>query len=276
MNETSVLLKGVARDWFDPTDSYVTWPQDRMHVHLWSKQQDIRASVRRNRYTAVVSAHDLGKSFMASLMACEWIDTHDPGDAFVVTTAPTAPQVTAIIWREIERLHRKNDLPGRIVMGRIPEWKIGAQQVGYGRKPSDYDDSGFQGIHETYILIVVDEAEGIPEQLWEAIDALATNIHARVLAIGNPGDPNCHFRSLCMPGSGWNVIHLDGLLSPNFTEDEVRVASNHTDAEGRTGDLYGYFVDNDIPFATERIPYDLQVNLLSPLWVAERMVRYGI
>jgi hypothetical protein len=272
------LLKGVANDWFDPTDSHEHWPQKRCKVHLTSKQEEIRRSVRRNRYTAVVSAHDMGKSFMASLMACEWIDTHELGDAFVVTTAPTSPQVTAIIWREIEQLHRAHGLPGRIVMGRIPEWKVGSQQVAYGRKPSDYDDSGFQGIHETYILIIVDEAEGIPEQLWEAIDALATNINARVLAIGNPGDPNCHFRKICMPGGIWNVIHLDGLLSPNFNEDEVKAASLKRNDEGNlvTGDLHSYMIDNNIPFSTEKVPYELQVNLLSPLWVAERMVKYSI
>jgi hypothetical protein len=275
-NNGASLLRGVANDFFNPADTNADWPQKRLKVHLWSQQQAIRESVRHNRYTAVPSAHDLGKSFIAAETACEWIDTHDLGKAFVVSTAPTSPQVTAILWREIERMHRKVGLPGMITMGRIPEWKIGKQLVGYGRKPSDYDESGFQGIHEEYLLVIVDEADGIPEQLWNAIDALATNLNARVLAIGNPNDPKSYFKTICMPGSGWNVIHLDGLLSPNFSEYEVKAASNHSAEEGLTGDLYGYMVENNIPFSEERVPFELQMNLLTPLWVAERMPRWGI
>lgn len=274
----AVLLKGVAKEWFNPEDTNANWPEKRLKVHLWSGQQAIRNSVRKNRYTAVPSAHDVGKSFSAASLGCEWIDTHELGEAFLVSTAPTSSQVTTILWREIERLHRRHGLPGMISMGRIPEWKIGKQQVGYGRKPSDYDETGFQGVHETYLLVIIDEADGIPEQLWNAVDALATNLNARVLAIGNPGDPKSHFRVICGPGSGWNVIHLDGLRSPNFTETEVRAASNLKNDDGSilTGDLVGFMVDNNIEFNTEAVPFQLRQNLLSPLWVAERMPRWGV
>src|SRR3974390_1360446 len=234
------LLLGVARDWFNPDDPNADWPRTRLRAHLWTGQQAVRVSVKRNRYTAVPSAHDVGKSFSAASLACEWIDTHDLGEAFVVSTAPTSSQVNTILWREIERMHRKAGLAGVITMGRIPEWKVGKAQVGYGRKPSDYDETGFQGVHETFLLVIIDEADGIPEQLWHAVDSLATNVNARVLAIGNPNNPQSYFRTICRPGSGWNVIHLDGLTSPNFSEFEVKAASNRSLAQGLTGDLYGF------------------------------------
>jgi len=221
----------------------------------------------------VPSAHDLGKSFLAAAVACQWIEEHELGEAFVVSTAPTAPQVSAVLWREIERLHRDKGLIGQINMGRIPEWKIGKELVGYGRKPSDYDETGFQGIHCRFPLILVDEAAGIPDQLWTAVDALATNENARVLAIGNPDDSGSRFAAMCFPGSGWNVVRLDGLTSPNFSEAEVRHVSN---IPHRTGDLAGYMEDNNIPFSKEKVPYDLAQLLLSPLWVAERMLTWGV
>ena len=34
------------------------------------------------------AAHDMGKSLSAAALACTWIEEHDIGDAFVVTTAP--------------------------------------------------------------------------------------------------------------------------------------------------------------------------------------------
>jgi hypothetical protein len=270
--ESRALLINVATQWFAPTQNPRDWIEQKLRTQLWSGQKTVLESVRKNRYTVVPSAHDLGKSFLAACIACQWIEQHEAGEAFVVSTAPTSAQVSAVLWREIERLHRRGNLSGQINMGRIPEWKLGKALVAYGRKPADYDESGFQGIHCRYPLIIVDEAAGIPEQLWTAVDALATNENARVLAIGNPDDQQSTFRTMCIPGSGWHMIRLDGLRSPNFTEMEVKAASKLKDC----GDLYAYMVENEIPFATEKISYDLSQLLLSPQWVAERMVKWGV
>lgn len=64
---------------------------------------------------------------------------HPPGEAFVVTTAPTTAQVEAILWRYIGAAHRKADLPGRVTLD--AKWYIGQELVGYGRKPADYDQA---------------------------------------------------------------------------------------------------------------------------------------
>jgi hypothetical protein len=235
----------LAADLLDPRpDPYVRdpvgWVRDRLGERLWSKQVEIAESVRDNRYTAVHSCHDVGKSFVSSRIAAWWLDVHPPGDAFVVSTAPSFPQVRAILWKEIGRAHRKGDLRGRVNQ---TEWHIGTELVGMGRKPSDYDPHAFQGIHARYVLVVIDEACGIPKVLWDAADSLVTNEYSRILAIGNPDDPNAHFADVCAKGSGWHVIHIDGLESPNFTD--------------------------------ERIPEELRPLLISPVWVDERKRRWG-
>jgi len=245
----------------------VLWAKNKLNTHLWSKQGEVARSVVTNRYTAVKSCHDSGKSFDAAVLTCWWLDTHPAGEAFVVTTAPTAPQVEAILWREIEKLHSKHHLKGRITQGGFPQWKFGSEIVAYGRKPADYDQAAFQGIHARYVLVIIDEADGVPEGLFDAVDSLATNRHARVLAIGNPDNPGSHFSIVCRPGSGWNVITIDGLQSPNFTEEKVRQDAPLT---------YQFMVDNGIPFSTEWIPDALEDMLLSPLWVEERLKRWGV
>ena len=166
------------------------------------------------------SCHDSGKSFLACRLAAWWITVHPPGEAFVVTTAPTTAQVEAILWREIRAAHRKGELPGRLTLN--AQWYLpGEQLVAYGRKPQDYDPAGFQGIHARRVLVIVDEACGVPRMLFDAVDSLATNEGARVLAIGNPDDGAAHFADICKPGSGWHVIRVDGLETPNFTDEQV-------------------------------------------------------
>lgn len=245
----------------------VGWIRDKLGEHFWSKQREIAESVRDNRYTAVQSCHDAGKSFSASRLVAWWLDVHPEGEAFAVTTAPTAAQVSAILWREIRRAHKKGKLNGYITSGAVPEWKLpGGEPIGYGRKPADEDQAAFQGIHALYPLIVVDEAGGVPKTLFEAADALATNENARVLAVGNPDSPTCYFAEICKPGSGWNVIRIDGLQTPNFTAEAI--AEHPALAE--------LFAELGLEPSAEEVPDGLRPLLLSPMWVAERIHRWGV
>jgi hypothetical protein len=245
----------------------VGWVKAKLGETLWSKQREIAESVRDNRYTAVQSCHDAGKSYGASRLVAWWLSVHPEGEAFAVTTAPTAAQVSAILWREIRRAHRKGNLGGYITSGAVPEWKLAdGEPIGYGRKPADEDQAAFQGIHSTFPLIVVDEACGVPKTLFDAVDALATNECARVLAIGNPDSSTSHFAEICKPGSGWNVIRIDGLETPNFTAEAI--------AEHPA--LVELFESLGLAPSTESVPDGLRDLLLSPMWVAERISRWGI
>jgi phage terminase large subunit-like protein len=203
----------------------VGWVRDRLGEFLWSKQRAIAESVRDNRRTAVRSCHSAGKSRIASRIASWWIDVHPPGEAFVVSTAPTYPQVHAILWEEIRNAAKsaaaKGDpLPGRVLQSDV--WKLDdGTLVGWGRKPADTDEHGFHGIHRRYVLALIDEACGVPRQLWTAVEAITTGPGCRILAIGNPDDPNTEFGDVCKPGSGWNTIGISAFDTPNFTDEDV-------------------------------------------------------
>jgi hypothetical protein len=125
-----------------------------------------------------------------SRLALWWIKVHPPGEAFVVTTAPTTPQLEAILWRYMG-MPQEDGLPSRITLD--AKWYIGNELVAYGRKLADYDPPAFRGIYTCYVLVIIDEAGSVPKSIFDAVDALATNIDARVVAVGNPDDPTSHF-----------------------------------------------------------------------------------
>jgi hypothetical protein len=218
----------------------VEWTTATLGEHLWSKQREIAYAVRDHRRTAVHACHGVGKSFLAARIAAWWIATHPPGSAFVVTTAPTFQQVRAVLWREIGRAHSKGHLTGRVNQ---TEWWIGDELVAFGRKPADTDQAAFQGIHASHVLVIIDEAAGVPQGLWDAASSLISNAESRLLAIGNPDDPSSYFATVCRPGSGFEVIGIDAYESPNFTGEEV--------------------------------PDDVRSNLVSPLWAEERAAEWG-
>lgn len=196
----------------------VAWVEQRLHEFVWSKQREIMTALLHHRKVAVRSCHGVGKSHIASRIAAWWLDVHAPGEAFVVTSAPTYAQVRAVLWRYIRQVHKRNILPGRVNQ---TEWLIDDEIVAFGRKPADHDEAAFQGIHARRVLVILDEACGIPQALWVAADSLTTNDGCRLFAIGNPDDPTAHFATVCAEGSGWHVIGISAYDSPNLTGEEV-------------------------------------------------------
>ena len=217
----------------------VEFIEGRLDESVWSKQREIIQSVQVNRHTAVPSCHGTGKSFIAARTVAHFLSSNPPDSVFVVTTAPTNAQIRAILWREIRTAHRKGNLPGRVNQ---TEWHF-QDIAGFGRKPQDNNQDAFQGIHQDKVLIVLDEACGIPPDLWEAAETLMTNEDCRMLAIGNPTDPHSEFAKKCQPGSGWNVIHIGYEDTPNFTGEDV--------------------------------PAEVSKNLISQVWVDERRTEWG-
>lgn len=221
-------------------DDPIAFAEQRLRISLWSKQREILSAIREHRRVAVRACHDSSKTHTASVAASWWLSCHRPGSAFVVSTAPTYSQVRAILWREIGRRHRDGLLPGRVNQ---TEWWLNDELVAFGRKPSDWDPAAFQGIHAEYVLVIIDEADGVPESIFTAAEALITNEGSRILAIGNPDNPTSHFASRQRPDSIWHTIHISGFDTPNFTDEEV--------------------------------PDALRPLLLSPRWVSERAQEWG-
>lgn len=213
----------------------VAWARDVLGIDPWSKQQDVLNAVMAHDHVAVRSCHGSGKSFIASIIAAWWIAVHPEGEAIVVTTAPTYHQVHSILWEDIRKHHinaaqRYEDglspmkLPGYITQS--DQWKSDSGVVmGFGRKPADNNDHGFQGIHRRYVLVIIDESCGIRENLFVAVEAITTTENSRILAIGNPDDPAAEFSKFfngtLNPKTGlpiWDTIDISSFDSPNFTK----------------------------------------------------------
>lgn len=260
----------------------VGWIRERLGEFAWSKQVEILESVRDHKYTAVRSAHSTGKSHIAARAIAWWIDTHPIDDVFVVSTAPSAPQVKAILWRYLKAIRRKAGLPGYITEAEVPEWKIDGALVGWGRKPADLSSpeeaaTAFQGIHAKYVLVVLDEAGGIPEWLWNAVDTLVTARTNRVLAIGNPDDPASHFERVNRPGSGWNIIKISAFDSPNITGEKVPeevadalVAQDWIDERRRS---WGEHSPLYVSKVLAEFPLTSDDNLIQVKWINEAIER---
>jgi hypothetical protein len=197
-------------------DDPVGFITDILDERPWSIQARIAESVRDNPQTAVPSCFGSGKDWIAARLVCWWVST----GGIAITTADTYRQVRDILWRELRKAHARGGLPGNIPAVES-RWEIpGTGAWAVGIKPDDYNPEGFQGIHGSKVLVVIDEANGVGPDLWDATKGLVVNEQSRILAIGNPHEPQGPFFEACR-GKTWHIIHISVFDTPNFTGEPV-------------------------------------------------------
>jgi phage terminase large subunit len=178
--------------------------------HWWEAQAEVARTVATHRRTVVKSANGVGKTYLAADLALWFLYTHRP--SVVLTTAPTWRQVRYLLWEEIGRRFRgaRVPLPGTLHLTRLT---VGEGWFALGLAT----DEGvrFQGFHAENLLILMDEASGIPEEIWEAVEGVAVGRNNRILAIGNPLCPSGRFYRLFRGASGWQRRTISALDHPN-------------------------------------------------------------
>lgn len=185
-----------------------------LRANLWSKQAEIIQSVWEHRRTTVRGCHGFGKSFIAGQAILAFLYGHKP--SIVLSTAPTWRQVEKLVWKEVRASFRKAIVPlGGKLSPKRPEIQI-QQDEWYAAGLSTTDPDRFQGFHETNILVVVDEAAGIPEAIFEGIEGILTSENAHLLLLGNPTSIGGTFYN-SFKEEGWNKIIVSAYDTPNFT-----------------------------------------------------------
>lgn len=195
----------------------VTFCSNVLGFHPWSKQREIIESVRDHPRTAVRSCHGSGKTATAARVVA-WYLTAYP-ESRVVTTAPTFSQVRDLLWSEI------NSAVARAPEGLFPPCdatRLTISRSWFAVGLSTDRPERFQGHHAEHLLLVVDEASGVHEDIYEAAEGFLTSPNARVLLIGNPTQTSGTFyRAFHSERDLYNTIHISAWDTPNLTGEEV-------------------------------------------------------
>ncbi len=195
---------------------------------LWDRQRQILEAIRDHRRVAVPSCHESGKTFVASVAVVQHLLAHQPSK--VITTAPTQRQVRDLLWSEIRSrfagmVRKLGGDPG-IGTPSLTHWEIDADwfATGFATSPDKAQDSAVRmsGYHSGSLLVVLDEAAGIPREVWASVDSLLTSASAKVLAIGNPAS-GTEFERVCK-SPDWRVIPISAFDCPNLQPGAEQMA----------------------------------------------------
>lgn len=140
------------------------------------------------RRIAVRSGHGVGKSTAASWAILWYILTRCP--VRVVVTAPTSAQLFDALWAEVNTWLNKlpealqgllNATSDRIVLVAAPKEAFISARTSRADSPD-----AMQGVHADHVMLIGDEASGIPEAIFEAAYGSMSGFSAVTILLGNP------------------------------------------------------------------------------------------
>lgn len=208
----------------------VQYAQGILGHKVWDTPRQIMTALAHSRKhrVAVKACHASSKTFTAAELVLWWITAHTNG--IVVTTAPTWLQVKRILWAEIADMvaHSRIALPEP----NVTSLKISDKRYAIGL--STRDGVKFHGFHGK-VLVIFDEAPGILNPIFEAVEGIAAGGDVRRLYLGNPLINSGAFYDCfgieraqydCFTISAFNTPNLRGLDESSIlelSEDELDI-----------------------------------------------------
>lgn len=170
------------RQQFERRD-YENGDKEEFELEYWKPGQQIKNRIR------VESGDNNGKTKLAAGVTSYFFDVFNPSVTY--TFAPSWKQVKRLLWKEIKHDRAGKNLPGRMLDSceLKDETVHGAKHFAVGIAADNAGGHGrenIQGEHCEFKLIIIDEAEGVADFVYDALNNLTSGGIWIILLIGNP------------------------------------------------------------------------------------------
>jgi hypothetical protein len=240
-------------------DDWVALVREVIGMEPDAHQQEILVAVQNGeRQISIRSGHGVGKSQALAWCAVAHALTRYP--QATVATAPNSSQLFDALGVRIKEAFKK--LPPTladqfevksesIVMKADPEGSFVTLRTSRAETPE-----ALAGVHADYVLLIADEASGVPEPVFVAA-AGSMSGRATMLLAGNPvRTAGRFFDTHHRLAASWHTIHISCIGHPRVTADFLR---EQEELYGLDTNDYRVRVLGEFPLAEKDsvIPYDL-------------------
>ena len=176
------------------------------------------------RGVSIRSGHGVGKTSCLSWLALWWISTHY--HAKVVMTAPTSAQLQDALLPETKAWLKQapagyrdlfNVKADRIELISDAERNFISAKTSRAEQPD-----ALQGVHADSVLLICDEASGVPEQVYESAGGSMSAHRASMVLAGNPVRSSGYFYDTFHKLSErWKTFHVSCEATARVSEDYI-------------------------------------------------------
>lgn len=226
------------REWY--RSHVVEYFDEVLGVQLTPQQAELARAIQDYDRVAGRSGRRTGKSTGDAGVALWWYDCFD---GRCIMTSATARQVDSILWREVTLLRARARRPIEGNIGVLARTGLrdgtGREIVGFTAREGEAMQ-GFAASAQNPLLFIVDEASGVEQAVFDAIEGNRAG-GGKILLTGNPTQTSGEFfdafhskrRNLADPEStGYVCVHLStveaakhnvvGLATPEYVRERAQ------------------------------------------------------
>ena len=190
-----------------------------------TQQWEAGEALAKRRRVSIRSGHGTGKS--AFMAWCALWAVACFGEVKVPVTAPTAHQLEDVLWSEIATWYRRmpeelrNEFTWTAQRFYRNDLPAGAFAVARTSRPEQPE--ALQGFHAPTIVFLIDEASGIPDEVFQVAEGALSTDGAYCLMAANPTRMEGYFYdSHHKQRASWAALHWNGEDSPLVARAYVR------------------------------------------------------
>ena len=178
----------------------------------------------RKRRISVRSGHGVGKSTAVAMAAIWHVLWRVPGK--VVMTAPTSAQLFDALFAEVKRLVREIKPPFHDLLevksDRVELKGRNADCFISCRTSRAEQPEALAGVHSPHVLLIADEASGVPEAVFESAAGSMSGHSATTILTGNPTrNSGLFYETHHRLRDQWYTMHVSCVESPRVSDDFV-------------------------------------------------------
>lgn len=269
----------------------ISFVKDVIDVTPSEQQLELLYNVSKEKRITIRSGHGTGKDASVSWVIIWFLCTR--AFAKVACTAPTARQLSDILWSELSKWFRRSKVADDFVIQKDKifqkdnpkEWWARAISVSAKASKEEQAET-LAGLHGDHLLIVVDESSGVNDPVFVPLEGALTQEDNKVVMIGNmTRNKGYFFDSHFDPKikSAWCKLHWDSRKSTNVSDEYVEYMINKY---GEDSNVFRIRVAGDPPLEDDRtlIPLawaqqcvgnDIEENPEDPLTLNVDVARFG-
>lgn len=217
--------------------------QNNSEYFLSDQQKEFLLAVQNNNRVAAKSGKGIGKTGGVSF-AILWFLCCFPNPK-VICTAPTFPTLKSALWPETSKWLNKS-LVKNIFEHTERKLYLKENTKNWFCEPrTAKDQSSAQGVHEDHMMVIMDEASGVKDDIFEAYDTTLTGKHNKLVMIGNPVRVSGPFYDAFNKyRHKWKTLTFNAELSPFVQRDQIEY---YAEKYGKHHDLYLVNIKGEFP-----------------------------
>lgn len=285
------MNEGIIKKLKEWKDSPLRFVVEALKVTPSKQQAEALRVLPKVKRLSIHSGHGCGKDAFCAWAALWFLSTRTYPK--VPATAPTARQLSDILWSEMSKWLRQSILADEFVIQKDKifhkqapkEWWMRAISPSVKASKEEQAET-LAGLHADHMLIIVDEASGVPDPMFIPLEGAMTQEDNKVILIGNPTKNTGYFHKTRFDptfSSKWTTLHWDSRKSELVTQDMVNY---FIDNYGEDSNIFRIRVAGEPPlddettfiplsWAMQCVGNTIEVDPEWPLYLSVDVARYG-